>query len=139
MSLATPTISNVPEYLILLGPKCWPIGFWSLKNFLANASLMTATFRVVAVSWSVKGRPISILAPIVSKKPGVTVANPAVVFSFGGGSGRPSTRMPSFQIASHRRIERGRHHAHAGNLPQTIVELPEQRFQLFRLVVSQTG
>ena len=42
-------------------------------------------------------------------------------------------------IAGHRRIERRRHHAHAGNLLQAIVDLPEQRFHLLRLVISQSG
>src|SRR6185437_8168670 len=93
------TISYVAEYLILPGPKCCPIGFWSLKNFFANASLITATFRVAAVSFSVIGRPSTILAPRVSKKPGVTLAHPAPVPELGGGSGRPSMRTPLFQLS----------------------------------------
>src|SRR5262249_54547530 len=99
MSFTTPTISYIAEYLILPGPKCCPIGFWSLKNFFTNASLITATFRVAAVSSSVNGRPSTILEPIVSKKSGVTRANPEPVSSFGGGSGRPSMRTPLFQLS----------------------------------------
>ena len=98
-SLVTPTISNVAEYLILSGPKCCPMGFWPLKNLLAKAWLTTATLRVAAVSCSVIGRPNMIFAPMVSKKPGITRAHPALVSSFAGGSGLPSMRIPSFQLS----------------------------------------
>src|SRR5579859_6081567 len=47
----------------------------------------------------------------------------------------PNAVIPA--IPSHRGIEcRGRH-THSGNLLQMIYDLPEHRFQLFRLVISQ--
>ena len=69
------------------------------KKALAKASLTTATCRVVSVSSSVMGRPCTIFAPMLSKKPGITRAQPAPVSSFGPGSGRPAIRMPSFQLS----------------------------------------
>ena len=60
---------------------------------------MTATLRVVAVSSSVMGRPSTIFAPMVSKNPGITRAQPAPVSSLAPGSGLPATRMPSFQLS----------------------------------------
>ncbi len=75
-SEATPTISYISAFFPEAGPKCRPLGFSLSKNFLANASLTTATGRVLAVSSSVMGRPITILSPRVSKKYGVTRFHP---------------------------------------------------------------
>ena len=80
-------------------PKCWPMGFWLLKKRRTNASFTTAMGRVAGVSCSSIERPCTIFAPRVSKKPGITRAQPAPVSSFGPGSGRPAIRMPSFQLS----------------------------------------
>ena len=64
-----------------------PTGLWC-----EDAWLTTAMWRVVAVSSSVMARPRTTLAPMVSKKPGVTRAQPALVSSLGSGSGRPRAR-----------------------------------------------
>jgi hypothetical protein len=42
---------------------------------------------------------MAIFAPMVSKKSGITRAQPALVSSLAGGSGQPAIRTPSFQIS----------------------------------------
>ena len=78
-----PTISN-SRLAPASRPKCLPIGSSFLKNFRANASLMTATCREVAVSCSEMPRPLTIGVPMTSKYPAVTRSQQA--------SCRPSAR-----------------------------------------------
>ena len=95
-SLATPTTSN-SRLASARVPKCLPIGSSSLKNFRANASLMTATFRAPEPSCSKMPRPLMIGLPMTSKNPAVTRSHEAELSSSGPGAACPSTQTPAPQ------------------------------------------
>src|SRR5215469_9127072 len=74
------------------------MGSSCLKNLRANASLMTATCRDVAVSCSEIPRPLRMGFPIASKYPAVTRSQEAELSSLGAGAGRPSTHTTVSQL-----------------------------------------
>src|SRR5579872_5167400 len=64
------------------------------KNFRANASLTTATFRESALSSSEMPRPRSMGVATTSKYPAVTRFHEEELSSLGPGAGWPSTQTP---------------------------------------------
>src|SRR6266852_5241358 len=93
-----PTISYWCDALISVRPKYFPIGSSCLKNFRANASLMTATCGEFAVSCSEIPRPLMIGFPMTPKYPAVTRSHEAESSSLGPGGVCPSTQTPAPQL-----------------------------------------
>src|SRR5437762_1539346 len=137
-SLATPTTSNsrlAPARV----PKCLPIGSSSLKNFRANASLMTATFRAPEPSCSKMPRPLMIGLPMTSKNPAVTRSHEAELSSIGPGAACPSTHTPAPQPPrSGEYVQRATEDT-PGNARYGIVETPIERRELPCPIASKAG
>ncbi len=124
----------------LPGPKCCPTGFWFLKNRRAKAWLID---RYLACGRGVvlRNRPAqNDPGPYGFEEPRHHARERRAGVFLGPGL-RPALHanpvVPA--IARHGRVERRSHHAYPGNLQQAVVNLPEQRLQLLRLIVAQHG
>ena len=140
MSLATPTISKVDGVLDLVRPEVLPDRVLVFEESLCESFVDDGDLA--------RGRGV-VLGDGPAKhhfraqgfEEARHHARPTGACIFLGARLRPARDANAVvpTIASHGRVERGSHHPHAGNLAQAIVNLPEQRLHLFRLVGAQHG
>src|SRR5882757_6453608 len=90
-------IENMPAQ-ILHSPK-WPNYLQKNQHDIKIYSPVQDNDFVGGLAIQLVGYAASIFAPMVSKKPGITRAQAALVSSLAGGSGLPTIRIPSFQLS----------------------------------------
>ena len=133
-----PTTSYSRSDPIPCWPKRFPRGSSPLKNLRANASLMTATCRDAAVSWSEMPRPrtIGVAEDLeISRRDAIPRRAVVVIRSWGGMSIHKDPSTPV--VVAERRVVAERHAGHARNARHGLADPVVKRRQLVRTVIDK--